>query len=209
MKAFDVVVFEDENGTRHIYSDAAIGAISGPGEGDRIIAAFSSADSMLRVTEADKARREMIGENLVLRGQLRLAIHHIAALSGALEDLARLGATIAICGTEYDDAAARKVLDPMWPAKINDEGRSNAAHWRAAHAEEARKFQAETLRAASLAVVLRQFSDHHRIEYGHEPGPWSRTCTLCSYVRSAEALLGATQRMPGMAAVEALVTPNV
>lgn len=46
------------------------------------------------------------------REHLRLAIDHIAALNGALEDLASLGATIAICGTKYDDAAARQVLRP-------------------------------------------------------------------------------------------------
>jgi len=55
--------------------------------------------------------------NLNLEGErarehLRLAIDHIAALNGALEDLASLGATIAICGTKYDDAAARAVLRP-------------------------------------------------------------------------------------------------
>ena len=46
------------------------------------------------------------------REHLRLAVDHIAALNGALEDLASLGATIAICGTKYDDAAAREVLRP-------------------------------------------------------------------------------------------------
>jgi hypothetical protein len=45
-----------------------------------------------------------------LRRHLHLAIQHIAALNGALEDLASLGATIAICGTQYDDVAARKML---------------------------------------------------------------------------------------------------
>ncbi len=55
--------------------------------------------------------------NLNLEGErarehLKLAIDHIAALNGALEDLASLGATIAICGTKYDDAAARAVLRP-------------------------------------------------------------------------------------------------
>lgn len=53
--------------------------------------------------------------NLHLEGErarehLRLAIDHIAALNSALEDLASLGATIAICGTKYDDAAARQAL---------------------------------------------------------------------------------------------------
>ena len=53
--------------------------------------------------------------NLHLEGErarehLRLAIDHIAALNGALEDLASLGATIAICGTKYNDAAARQAL---------------------------------------------------------------------------------------------------
>ena len=43
---------------------------------------------------------------------LGVNIDHIATLNGALEDLASLGATIAICGTKYDDAAARKVLGP-------------------------------------------------------------------------------------------------
>lgn len=47
-----------------------------------------------------------------MRHHLRLAVEHIAALTGALEDLASLGATVAICGTKYDDAAARKVLGP-------------------------------------------------------------------------------------------------
>lgn len=46
------------------------------------------------------------------REHLRLAIDHIAALNGALEDLASLGATVAICGTKYDDAAARECLLP-------------------------------------------------------------------------------------------------
>ena len=51
-------------------------------------------------------------ERLSLKQHLRLAVNHIAALNGALDDLASLGATIAICGTKYDDAAARKVLGP-------------------------------------------------------------------------------------------------
>lgn len=55
--------------------------------------------------QSDRAARE----------HLRLAIDHIAALNGALEDLASLGATIAICGTKYDDAAAREVLRPNVP----------------------------------------------------------------------------------------------
>jgi len=60
--------------------------------------------------------------NLNLEGErarehLRLAIDHIATLNGALEDLASLGATIAICGTKYDDAAARKVLGPGTAAR--------------------------------------------------------------------------------------------
>ena len=45
-----------------------------------------------------------------LREQLRLAIDHISALNGAIEDLVSLGATVAICGTKYDDEAARAVL---------------------------------------------------------------------------------------------------
>lgn len=32
-----VVIFEDINGTRHIYSDAAVAAISGPGETDTVL----------------------------------------------------------------------------------------------------------------------------------------------------------------------------
>ena len=50
-------------------------------------------------------------ERLSLKQHLRLAVNHIAALNGALDDLASLGATIAICGTKYDDAAARKALE--------------------------------------------------------------------------------------------------
>ncbi|MFA5898094.1 MAG: hypothetical protein WC829_03155 [Hyphomicrobium sp.] len=46
------------------------------------------------------------------REHLRLAIDHITALNGALEDLASLGATVALCGTKYDDAAARECLLP-------------------------------------------------------------------------------------------------
>ena len=67
--------------------------------------------------EYDDMKSLLLGNarNLNLEGErarehLRLAIDHIAALNGALEDLASLGATIAICGTKYDDAAARKVL---------------------------------------------------------------------------------------------------
>lgn len=41
---FSVVVFEDKNGTRYLYSDSALGAISGPGKEDKTIAEFSSAD---------------------------------------------------------------------------------------------------------------------------------------------------------------------
>lgn len=69
--------------------------------------------------EYDDMKSLLLGNarNLNLEGErarehLRLAIDHIAALNGALEDLARLGATIAICGTKYDDAAARAVLRP-------------------------------------------------------------------------------------------------
>lgn len=69
--------------------------------------------------EYEDMKRLLLGNarNLNLEGErarehLRLAIDHIAALNGALEDLARLGATIAICGTKYDDAAARAVLGP-------------------------------------------------------------------------------------------------
>ena len=32
-----IILFQDINGTRHIYSDAALGAISGPGETDDVI----------------------------------------------------------------------------------------------------------------------------------------------------------------------------
>ena len=69
--------------------------------------------------EYDDMKSLLLGNarNLNLEGErarehLRLAIDHIAALNGALEDLASLGATIAICGTKYDDAAARAVLRP-------------------------------------------------------------------------------------------------
>ncbi len=69
--------------------------------------------------EYDDMKSLLLGNarNLNLEGErarehLKLAIDHIAALNGALEDLARLGATIAICGTKYDDAAARAVLRP-------------------------------------------------------------------------------------------------
>ena len=69
--------------------------------------------------EYEDMKRLLLGNarNLNLEGELarehlRLAIDHIAALNGALEDLASLGATVAICGTKYDDAAARKVLRP-------------------------------------------------------------------------------------------------
>jgi hypothetical protein len=69
--------------------------------------------------EYDDMKSLLLGNarNLNLEGErarehLRLAIDHIAALNGALEDLASLGATIAICGTKYDDAAARMVLMP-------------------------------------------------------------------------------------------------
>lgn len=69
--------------------------------------------------EYDDMKSLLLGNarNLNLEGErarehLRLAIDHIAALSGALEDLASLGATVAICGTKYDDAAARAVLRP-------------------------------------------------------------------------------------------------
>jgi len=50
-------------------------------------------------------------ERLSLKQHLRLAVNHIAVLNGALDDLASLGATIALCGTNYDDAAARKALE--------------------------------------------------------------------------------------------------
>ena len=69
--------------------------------------------------EYDDMKSLLLGNarNLNLEGErarehLKLAIDHIAALNGALEDLASLGATIAICGTKYDDAAARAVLRP-------------------------------------------------------------------------------------------------
>jgi hypothetical protein len=69
--------------------------------------------------EYDDMKSLLLGNarNLNLEGErarehLKLAIDHIAALNGALEDLATLGATIAICGTKYDDAAARAVLRP-------------------------------------------------------------------------------------------------
>jgi hypothetical protein len=69
--------------------------------------------------EYEDMKRLLLGNarNLNLEGErarehLRLAIDHIAALNGALEDLASLGATVAICGTKYDDDAARKVLRP-------------------------------------------------------------------------------------------------
>lgn len=45
-----------------------------------------------------------------LHEQLRIAVAHIRALTGALDDLVSLGATVAICGTEYDEAAANKAL---------------------------------------------------------------------------------------------------
>lgn len=74
--------------------------------------------------EYDDMKSLLLGNarNLNLEGErarehLRLAIDHIAALNGALEDLASLGATIAICGTTYDDAAARAVLRPNVRAK--------------------------------------------------------------------------------------------
>lgn len=63
-------------------------------------AARKSFDAVTRNANLDEATRE----------HLRLAVEHIAALNGALEDLASLGATIAICGTKYDDAAAREVV---------------------------------------------------------------------------------------------------
>ena len=79
-----------------------------------ITAAFNAGQNAQAVV-TEKAfeavnRNADLGE--ATREHLRLAIDHIAALNGALEDLASLGATVAICGTKYDDAAARKVLRP-------------------------------------------------------------------------------------------------
>ena len=42
METFHAVVFEDDKGTRYIYSDAAIAAIRGPSETDRVICEFSN-----------------------------------------------------------------------------------------------------------------------------------------------------------------------
>lgn len=81
---------------------------------DAVSAAFAAGQAkQAAVTEkAFEAvnRNADLGE--ATREHLRLAVDHIAALNGALEDLASLGATIAICGTKYDDAAARAVLRP-------------------------------------------------------------------------------------------------
>ena len=83
--------------------------------------------------EYEDMKRLLLGNarNLHLEGEqarehLRLAIDHIAALNGALEDLASLGATIAICGTKYDDAAARKVLRPNVRGEAGTTARTTA-----------------------------------------------------------------------------------
>ena len=45
IEKFEVVVFEDKNGTRFIYCDDACASISSPLKGDKIIAKFSNLDS--------------------------------------------------------------------------------------------------------------------------------------------------------------------
>ena len=67
---------------------------------------------------SESERRYWEEKVMNLREHLQLAVDHIAALTGALDDLASLGATVAICGTKYDDTAARKVLGPNVRAKL-------------------------------------------------------------------------------------------
>ena len=49
---------------------------------------------------------------------LRKAVSHIAALNGTLQDCADLGMTIAVCGTEYDDAEARDFLNQFGGSNV-------------------------------------------------------------------------------------------
>ena len=78
----------------------------------------------LKRCAANNARNlNLEGERV--REHLRLAIDHIAALNGALEDLASLGATVAICGTKYDDAAARLALGPNVEANLPTRARKD------------------------------------------------------------------------------------
>lgn len=60
--------------------------------------------------ERDDVVAELQRERDELLKHLRLAVDHIGALNGALGDLASLGATVAICGVEYDDGAARAAI---------------------------------------------------------------------------------------------------
>lgn len=104
--------------------NASAGFIGGDGDnagGHYISCDQCDASTGLRFSCGEDARPLLMEQwntrNLNIEGErarehLRLAIDHIAALNGALEDLASLGATICICGTKYDDAAAREVLRP-------------------------------------------------------------------------------------------------
>lgn len=49
------------------------------------------------------------------------------------------------------------------------------------------KFHRETLRAAALAAMLREFIALH--EDDHSPGPWSKGCVRCKLVGEAKELL--------------------
>ena len=83
-------------------------------EGHTLIPEWPSLSGAQRVVcayLADAALQEQSSELSRMRQHLQLAVDHICALNSALDDLASLGATIAICGTTYDDAAARKVLE--------------------------------------------------------------------------------------------------
>lgn len=64
-----------------------------------------------------KALENVCKSDFAAREHLRLAIDHIAALNKALDDLASLGATVSLCGTKYDDAAAREFLLPRKDAQ--------------------------------------------------------------------------------------------
>ena len=96
--------------------EAAARKCGGRWDGSRWV--FEDADLHPFARTLLAAERERCATTLeATRKQLRLAVDHIATLNGALEDLARLGATVAVCGTTYDDAAALTALGPNVGAK--------------------------------------------------------------------------------------------